>query len=126
MRSAYDTHYFPPAPSIEFRLSAPERAFTGTSLRGLIDTGADATIVPFRHIKSFGLQVDNRKYLRSQFGERVKVDVYLLDVEIGEIRLPLIEVIADESGSESIIGRNVLNKLMIVLDGPRQVLEISG
>jgi predicted aspartyl protease len=126
MRYAYDTHYFPPAPSIEFRLGAPEQALTVRLPRAFVDTGADATLVPFRYIRPLGLQVDNRKYLRSQFSERVKVDVYLLDVGIGDIRLPLVEIIADESGNEIIVGRNILNKLMMVLDGPRQMLELSG
>jgi predicted aspartyl protease len=126
MRSAYDSRYLPPAPCVEFRLSAPEQAFSGATLRALVDTGADATIVPFRYIRPFGLQVDNRKYLRSQFGERVKVDVYLLDVGIADIRLPLMEIIADEIGNEILVGRNVLNRLMMVLDGPRQILELSG
>jgi hypothetical protein len=35
-----------------------------------------------------GVQIDNRKVLRSPWGERQVVDVYLLDVEIGDLRLP--------------------------------------
>lgn len=64
--------------------------------------------------------------MRSQWGERRTVDVYLLDVGIGDIRLPLIEGVADERGSEVILGRNVLNKLIVTLNGPKQELEIIG
>jgi predicted aspartyl protease len=121
----YDIAYSPPAPVLEIYLGAPEQVLTIGPLRALVDTGADATIVPSRHIRPLGLQVDNRKYLRTQFGERIKVDVYLLDVGIGPILLPLIEIVADETGREIIIGRNLLNKLTLTLHGPKQVLELS-
>jgi len=42
------------------------------------------------------------------------------------LRLPLVEVVADDRGNEVIVGRNVLNKLIVTLDGPKQVLEIIG
>jgi len=50
----------------------------------------------------------------------------LLDVGIGGLRLPLVEVVADDRGNEVIVGRNVLNNLIVTLDGPKQVLEIIG
>lgn len=124
MRFAYDTDYVPPAPHLEIRLAGPDEAFRMAPLTVLVDTGADATIVPFHYIEPLGEQIDNRKYLRSQWGERRIVDVYLLDVQVGDHRLPLIEIVADERGTEAILGRSVLNRLTMVLDGPQQVLEI--
>lgn len=124
MRFAYNTRYVPPAPHLEIRLAVPDEAFRMAPLTVLVDTGADATIIPLRYIEPFGAQIDNRKYLRSQWGERRIVDVYLLDVQVGDLRLPLIEIVADERGTEAILGRSVLNRLTMVLDGPQQVLEI--
>jgi hypothetical protein len=40
------------------------------------------------------------------------------------MRLPAVEVVADERGEEVIIGRNVLNFLVMTLNGPKRVLEI--
>jgi hypothetical protein len=37
--------------------------------------------------------------------------------------LPAIEVVGDEQGNEIIIGRNILNRLVMTLDGPKRVLE---
>ncbi len=126
MKLAYDTDYFPPAPSVEIRLGAPNESLNIGPLRAFVDTGSDTLLVPYGHLESLGAQIDNRKTLRSQWGERRTVDVYLLDVGIGDIRLPLIEVVADERGSEVILGRNVLNKLIVTLNGPKQELEIIG
>jgi predicted aspartyl protease len=124
MRVPFDRRYSPPAPHLEIRLAAPDEAFAERFLNALVDTGADATIVPVRHIEPLGLQVDNRKVLRSPWGERRLVNVYLLDVGIDDIRLPLIEIVADDRGSEVILGRSVLNRLVMVLDGPKQILEL--
>ena len=124
MRYAYNTDYVPPAPHLEIRLAVPDEMFRMTPLAVLVDTGADATIVPIRYLAPLGVQIDNRKTLRSQWGERRIVDVYLLDVQVGDLRLPLIEIIADERGAEAILGRSVLNRLTMVLDGPKQTLEI--
>ena len=124
MRFPYDQEYYPPAPSVEVRLGAPDSALTVGPLLAFVDTGADASIVPFRHIEPLGVPLDDRKFLRSPWGERRSVDSYLLDVGIGEIRLPLIEIIADDVVDEVILGRNVLNKLIITLDGPRGTLEV--
>jgi hypothetical protein len=43
---------------------------------------------------------------------------YIVDIHLGGILLPAIQVAADEGGEEIILGRNVLNKLSIFLDGP--------
>jgi len=126
MKFVYDTDYFPPAPSVEIRLGTPNESFTVGPLPAFVDTGADSLLVPYRHIESLRAQIDNRKYLRSQWGDQRIVDVYLLDVGIGGLRLPLVEVVADDRGNEVIVGRNVLNKLIVTLDGPKQVLEIIG
>jgi len=125
MQFSYDTTYFPPAPSLEIKLAIPEESFEIGPLTALVDTGADVTIVPIEHIEPLKIQVDNRKFLRSHWGERRTVDIYLLDVGLGNIRLPLVEIIADELGNEIIIGRNVLNKLIATLNGPAQSMEIA-
>lgn len=125
MKFAYDQHYFPPAPSIKIRLAPLDESFQVGPLVALVDTGADVSIIPIQHIEPLQLQADNRKYLRSQWGDSRIVDTYRLDVGIGEMRLPFVEVIADEIGEELIVGRNLLNKLNLRLNGPRQFLEIS-
>lgn len=126
MKFAFDNAYYPPAPSVEVELGAPDEAFRAGPLKALVDTGADATIIPFEIIQPLGLQIDDRKILRSQWGENRRVDIYLMDVGIGGMRFPLVEIIADEQGDEVILGRNILNKLILKLNGHRHLLEILG
>ncbi|MBI5349366.1 MAG: hypothetical protein HZB77_08650 [Chloroflexi bacterium] len=64
------------------------------------------------------------RFLRSQWGERRPVDIYVLDIGIGDLRLAAIEVIADDIGDEIILGRNLLNQWTMTLNGAKQFLEI--
>jgi hypothetical protein len=42
------------------------------------------------------------------------------------LRLPWVEAVADDIGSELVLGRSALNKLRVLLDGPRATVEISA
>ena len=53
-------------------------------------------------------------------GELHPVVVYLADILIGAERFPGIELAADETDAEFILGR----KLPLVLDGPQQVTQL--
>ncbi len=120
----YNTEYFPPAPAIEIKLARLDESFRVGPVLALVDTGADATIIPAEYLVPLEIQADNRKYLRSQWGESRIVDTYLLDVGIGDMRFPFIEIVADALGDEPIIGRDLLNKLTLQLNGRKQTLQI--
>ena len=62
--------------------------------------------------------------LRSPWGELHEVMLYLVDVQAGTIHLPGIEVAADENAGEIILDRNILNKLLLFLDGPQLYTDL--
>lgn len=126
MKFPYDADYFPPAPSIEIRLGRPREPLTIGPLVAFVDTGADVSIIPARYISPLRLTATDRKRLRSQWGEPRGVDIYFVEVGIGDLRLAMIEVAADERGSESIVGRNILNALTITIHGPKRVVDVRG
>lgn len=126
MKFSYDEGYDPPAPAVEVRLALPEQAYALGPLRAFIDTGADASLVPVQHLRELGADAFDIKRLRSQWGEPRYVETYLVDVGVGDLRLPLVEVVADDQSDETLLGRDVLNALRLTLDGPRQTVEIRG
>lgn len=126
MISPYSTDYFPAAPTIEVNLSLPYEAFRNGPLLAFVDTGADVTIVPTRYLVELDAPIDNHKYARSQWGERRMVDIYVLDIGIGDSRILSVETIGDASGEEIVLGRDVLNKLILTLNGPNQFLELRA
>ena len=125
MKFPYDTDYFPPAPAVAIFLGKADESFKIGPLPALVDSGADSTIIPARYLNEFQVEVADRKIIRSHWGEGRIVSIYLLDVGIAGVRLPSIEIVSDEFSVDVLIGRNILNKLRVLLDGPKQIIEIS-
>ena len=125
--ASYSDTYNPPAPVFHVRIAIPGEAPRGDRKIALVDTGADGTFVPTRMLEKLELPIIYLTNVRSHLGDRLhrvsihKVDLILFDT----IRLPNIEVISDDWGSDIIIGRNVLNKIEIHLDGPNLTVKIT-
>ena len=126
MKIPYSLDYFPPAPMLQVTLAAPEEVMQiGPSL-ALIDTGADGTFVPTSLLEQLDVPVVYTTNVRSHLGERVhRVSVHKVDILMNAIRIPNVEVVSDDWGNEIIIGRNVLNKLQLLLDGPKQITNLK-
>jgi len=124
MKQKYNTAYLPTLPTLDIRLSQSDNTPWVGPLRAIVDTGSDGTLVPVAALAVFRPVESDKIWLRSQWGERRLALVYVLDVNIDLIRLPAIRVVSDDRGNEVILGRDVLNKLRLLLDGPAQTTEI--
>jgi predicted aspartyl protease len=120
----YSTEYLPAAPVVEIRLGAPGTETDSHFLEALVDTGADATIVPMAHLRQVGARKVDQAALRSQWGERRAVTLYAVALEINQYHFAAIRVVGDEIGDEVILGRNLLNRLRLLLDGPAGMVEL--
>jgi predicted aspartyl protease len=125
MKTPYSQKYFPPAPVLMVSVAVP----AGSPFKAqpaLIDTGADGTFVPTSLLEQLDVPMVYSTNVRSHLGlSSQRVTVHKIDLVFGAIRLPNIDVISDDWGDEIIIGRNVLNKLRLWLDGPRQIMELK-
>lgn len=63
--------------------------------------------------------------MRGVSGIGLSVEVFLVSLQIGPIILKGVRVIGDRHGNELIVGRNVLNQLIVTLDGLAGEVEIS-
>jgi predicted aspartyl protease len=90
----------------------------------VVDTGADGTLIPANILSKFEMAESDRTWIRSQWGEHRSVLTYVVDLHIGSLRLPAVQIVADDRGKEVILGRDVLNKLRVLLDGPAQMTEL--
>jgi hypothetical protein len=118
----YDTSFDPalPACTVTFSVAATGNKIT---LPAILDTGADATLVPQGFLQQLGSRRAFEVGLRSQWGERRVVFLHLVDIHIGDVTLPSIYVVGDDLGNEVILGRDVLNYLRLLLDGPGRVTQ---
>ena len=120
-----DLRFFPPAPVLPVVFVALPHETKSMETQGFVDTGADATIVPKRLLQSIQARPLLSRYVRSYIGEQRVVRTYAVDVIVAGVTLPAIEVIGDDV-PEPLIGRDVLNRLRLILDGPRQKIEVRA
>ncbi len=125
MNFSYSHNYFPPAPTIDVTFIAAAEYLQTGPFTALGDSGADATLVPIRYLERIYAPPTVEMVARSQWGERRRVMLYLVDVRIGDLTLPGVEVIGDELNDEVVLGRDVLNRLHVALDGPRKRVNVS-
>lgn len=113
-----------PLPVLSIHIGRPgERPLLGP-LTGLVDTGADMTILPIAFMNQLKLGRYGKGRLFGQWGEPHSVGFYLIEMEVGGLRFTNIQIAADDVMKEVVLGRNVLNKLPLFLDGLQQHIEI--
>ena len=122
----YLDSFFPPMPALVLRFGYPDEALITEPAPAIIDTGADGSLVPQVLLDQIGAPIVDSKRIRSHWGEWRQVLVFAVDIGIEDFRLAAVEVVGDDQGSEVILGRNVLNRLRLLLDGPREELRIMS
>ena len=122
----YSREYSPAAPVIQIKLAIPGEVPEATSLTALVDTGADGTFVPTAILEEMELPIVYMTNVIPYLGDRPhRVSVHMVDFILNDTtRLPNIEVIADDWGENMILGRNILNKLQLQLDGPNETTTL--
>ena len=115
---AYDPTYQPPAPACQVTFSVARTGRSVGPMDAILDTGSGGTLVPQHCLDSIGARRVMETGLCSQMGKRRVVYLYLVTLHIGAVELPATYVVGDDRSDEIVIGRNVLNQLVISLDGP--------
>jgi predicted aspartyl protease len=125
--TAYSHDYFPAAPVLPVRVSLADGTPGQGMWSALVDTGADGTFVPTEILEELGAPVLYMTNVRSHLGENLhRVAMHKVDVVLfGSLRLPDVEVVADDWGDGIILGRNVLNEVRLYLDGPAETTSIE-
>lgn len=126
MSQPYDQNRVPPIPVIDVWLVIPDNNDWHGPYTAIIDSGADLTIVPLGLLRQFQAPYLRRAVLRSQWKERQVVFLHEVDVRIGDLLLPAIDVAGDDFSQDVLLGRNVLNRLDLRLDGPKMRTFLLG
>ena len=116
----YDAeNYNPPAPVAYVTLRNPATGAVLSNVPMLIDTGADTTLLPSDVVEKLGVKAEEDTGFEVQvfdgdtkFLRIVKLDLLVLDKTFRGDYLLIDRPIG-------ILGRNILNNLRILFDGPR-------
>jgi predicted aspartyl protease len=126
MNQRYSTRYFPPAPVLEVSLISTQTGERIGPITALVDTGTDVTAVPMSLVQALQAPLARQAFVEAHWGERMRVSLFTLDMRIDTWIVPGLDVIGDNRGQEVIVGRDVLNKLWLELDGPAQKIEVAA
>lgn len=124
MSTPYDPAYQPPAPVVSIRLAAPGEPPQVRPLSAVVDTGSDGTLIPTHYLEQVEAIDVGDAILHGVLGEAREIHLYEVDLHIGARMLPSVIVVGDDQGSEILLGRDVLNKLILLLDGQNGETEL--
>jgi predicted aspartyl protease len=126
MIEPYDQNYRPSAPSLTIRLYSFLQDRYSESFPALIDTGSDGTLLPLHRLAAIGAEESAPAWITGVTGDRRPVATYYIDIALGDVLIPGVRVIAATARNETLLGRDVLNRLSLFLDGPWQSLQIPS
>jgi len=118
----YDNSYDPPAPVLRVKIKRPLSNLSMEILAKL-DTGADITVVPQEIIEKLRLVPVSRISVSSFSGQRIFKYSYFADIEIQKYNFSMVEIIGGRR-KNMLLGRNILNKLKIILDGKKLTFNL--
>ena len=121
---AYDATFNPPAPVADVSISHPVTGAESDLLRGKFDTGADVTVIPEQLPAQLNLTAKGQIWTRGYDGTYSQRSVYYVRMTIEGFLVASVRCIATARG-DVLIGRNVLNRFFITLDGKRRNFELS-
>ena len=117
---AYDTKQFdPPAPVAYVTLRHPATGASISDVPMLLDTGADVTLLPREIIEQLGVPpIEDKVYEVEGFDGGTKL-AEVVQVELVFLRRKFKGQFLLIDQPVGIMGRNILNAVMLLLDGPR-------
>ena len=123
IRYSYNQQVHPPAPFIHLQLVNPATRAALPSVPAQLDTAADVTVIPLEAAEELGLVQADEAEAVGLGGRAVLLPTFVVQVEIHDLPPVALEVLADEDEPYVLLGRDVLNRHRVTLDGPGLSLE---
>lgn len=123
-RIAFDLRFHPPAPVLPVGIGGIDTDAPTTMLRMLVDTGADCSLIPVSVARALRLPVVDKVNVRGVGAtSATSVPVHAAQVLLAGTRLVARLMAFDD---EALLGRDILNRLKLELDGPAGWLSFSA
>jgi hypothetical protein len=97
-----------------------------TQLPAQIDSAADRTVLPGNCVQDLGLLPLDELPVGSFGGQVLLLATYRVEVGIQGLAPMIIEAIAHPEEPFVLLGRDVLNQFLLVLNGPQLFLELGS
>ncbi|HZO90551.1 MAG TPA: retropepsin-like aspartic protease [Chthonomonadaceae bacterium] len=118
-----DSHFSPAAPIAKVTLRSPKSNASLTDVPILIDSGADVTLLPQASVDFLGIEASaDEAYQLAGFDGSISISQAVhVDLIFGRQTFKGRFLLIEQAWG--ILGRDVLNHLCLLLDGPQQVWE---
>jgi predicted aspartyl protease len=120
----YDTTYLPSLPVVAVEVKAFDQDSEPSHLVAMVDSGSDGTLVPLSVLRQMKARKTSQVALRSITGVRTIVDIYEVTIHLGPHLFPKVRVAADRHNNLIILGRDVLNQIIVTLNGLASTTEV--
>lgn len=124
IRYSYNTQINPPGPFVFVQLRRPRSEHVLSGIPAQVDCAADRTVLPTSLVRQLQLVELDRIPAAGLAGHVEMVTTHAVEIGIELLPLYTVEVLAADE-PYVLLGRDVLNRYRVVLDGPRQKLEIE-
>jgi predicted aspartyl protease len=121
----YDRSYLPSAPVIILTVDGYSDSAEPATVRTMIDSGADGTMLPTAVLEKIEASYVDSVRMIGVTGTIEQRDRYRVRLQIGEIVVKGIDAVAIASEDEGLIGRDVLNQLIVTLNGLAAEITIA-
>lgn len=121
----YNNSYDPSAPFITITVDGHDPSGSPMTISAFVDSGADGTMLPINVLQSVGAEYEDSVWLVGTAGGRQRLDSYTVSIYVENEAAHAISAVAMPVGSEPLIGRDVLNQLVVTLHGIAEVTEVQ-
>ncbi len=120
----YDLDYDPVAPFLPITIDGYDPDLQPITVSAFVDTGADGTLLPKPLLTAVGAEYADTVVVRGSIEGTQRLDRYTVRIRLGSATIHAVSVVAMPANSEPLIGRDVLNHLVLTLNGPAQSTEL--
>lgn len=124
-RYSYNQQLTPAAPFVHVTLRRPIGGVPLTEIPAQLDSGADISVLPWSVVESLGLAQLDQLSIMGFGGHVTLVPVFLVGLGIRQLDPFVIRVLGIRDEPYLLLGRDVLNRYRLLLDGPGQTLQID-
>lgn len=123
MKTPYNDAFIPPAPFLSVQASDLDDAVHSPQIPALIDTGSDMTLIPDSLPGQLQLAIAGRMSVQAYKGQPETTFYYDVILRVAQFRLVGLPV-ATFQADYVLLGRDVVNYIRLLLDGPALTLEV--
>lgn len=124
-RYRYNHQVDPPAPFAYALVGAPVDGGPSLECPVQLDSAADLSVVPRRIVERLQLEQLGEFDAIGFGGHLMTIPTFLVRVQLRGLAPHVVKVLASPEEPYVLLGRDVLNRFRVVLDGPNLVLEIE-